>query len=199
MKYIKYDEIVKLPYAKGAVIRDGFPGFREDYLVLHSLIRKYTPGTFMEIGTSTGLGTKVICNAMNIKRFKVFNKNRKVYSIDVPPGTDPKIIYPDGEDGHPAKAGEGCNLPFTQIFGSSLDFDFSPYYPIDAWFIDGKHDYKYAKNDTELALKSDPALIIWHDMQIQGVTDAVIEVMGQRPNYDLFRVTNTRMAFAVKK
>lgn len=197
MRDISFDEIVKSPYSDKAFVRNDFPGFREDYLALHSLIRKYQTATFMEIGTSTGLGTKVICTAMGIGRFQIFKTNKRVYSVDVSPGTDPKIIYPEGEDGHPSRPGKYCNLPYTQILGNSLNFDFSQYYPIDGWFIDGKHNYEYAKNDTKLALKSNPTLIVWHDMQIQGVADAVLEVMKQQNNYDLFKVLDTRIAFAV--
>jgi hypothetical protein len=126
MENIGFSEIVKLPYSSNAVIRSDFPGFKEDYLTIHSLIRKYKPKTIMEIGTSSGLGTKVICNAMGIKKLGRNNKNIKVYSIDVPLGTDPTIIYPHGEDGHPKKPGIYCKLPFIQIFGNSYGFDFSP-------------------------------------------------------------------------
>ena len=195
---ISYNEIVKSPYSEDAIKRRDFPGFKEDYLVLHCLIKKYQPRRFMEIGTSTGLGTKVICKAMGLKRFHR-TPGKIVYSLDVPPGTDPKILYPEGEDGHPRKAGHKCKFPYTQIFGNSYDFDFKPYYPIDAWFIDAKHNYKFVKNDTKLALRSKPVFIVWHDMQIEEVARAVKEVMGKARGYSLFRVLRTRMAFALKK
>ena len=190
MLKIVYEEIVKLPYSEGAVVRRDFPGFKEDYLVLHSLIRKYRPRRFMEIGTSAGMGTKVICKAMG---------GKTVFSIDVPPGTDPKILYPKREDGHPRKAGSKCKFPYKQIFGNTYKFDFKPYYPINGWFIDGKHSYKFTKNDTILALRSKPVIIVWHDMQIPGVARAVKEVMNGTKGYNLFRVKGTRMAFALKE
>lgn len=152
----------------------------------------------MEIGTSSGIGTKVICNAMKIREFW-FNVDKKVYSLDVPPGTNSKILYPDGEDGHPLKTGSECNLPYKQIFGNSYNFDFSPYYPLEGWFIDGKHNYKFVKNDTKLALKSQPILIAWHDLQINEVVLAVKEIMRRVNNYELFRVLGTRIGFAIKK
>ena len=198
MNNISFDEIVTLPYIEGAIIREDFPGFKEDYLVLHCLIKKYTPQTFFEIGTSTGLGTKVICNAMGLQQ-NDSGTGRKVFSIDVPPGTDPKITYPEGEDGHPDTAGVFCDLPYVQVFGNTCNFDFSPYYPIEGWFIDGKHDYQHVKNDTEQALKSNPLIIVWHDMQIQGVSDAVMTVMEHDDRYSLFQAADTRMAFTVKK
>ena len=54
-----YADIVKEPYKKGAIIRSDFPGFKEDYLAIHSIIRTYHPARLLEIGTSTGNGTKV--------------------------------------------------------------------------------------------------------------------------------------------
>lgn len=135
---------------------------------------------------------------MGIKKSGRNKKNVKVYSIDVPVGTDPKIIYPNGEDGHPKEPGEYCKLPFTQVFGNSYGFDFSPYYPIEGWFIDGKHDYKYTKNDTSLALQSDPVIIIWHDADIEEVGKAIVEEMKAHVEYGLFRVIGTRIACAIK-
>ncbi len=204
IKTINYKSLVTAKLASGTFIRKDFPGFEEDYLVIHCLIRKYKPRRFMEIGTSTGLGTKVIAQALMIKRLNfvsrllkktVFSKN-VLYSIDVPPGTDSKIIYPGKEDGHPDKAGKYCDLPYVQLFGNSQNFDFTKYYPLDAWFIDGKHSYKYVKRDTVQALKSKPKLIIWHDTQIPEVTKAISEIMV-RKRYILRFVKDTRIAFAV--
>lgn len=199
IKKINYESIVKLPYCKEAVIRDDFPGFKEDYIAIHSIIRKFKPNRIMEVGTSTGLGTNVICNAMMVQKgiLGFLHGKRKVISIDVPPGTDAAIIYPDGEDGHPQKPGENCSYPYTQIFGSSIKFDFTPYYPIDAWFIDGKHDYEYCSKDTKQALKSDPYLIIWHDMQIKEVYRAVVDTMSGK-SYKVFWINSTRVAYAIK-
>lgn len=198
---LDYKKIVKKPYSEGAIERNDFPGFHEDYLVIHSLLRKYKPKNLLEIGTSSGTGTNVICNSMGVRKGvkgKLLDK-KKVTSIDVPPGTDSSVIYPDKEDGHPERAGANCSFPYTQLFGSSVKFDFSPYYPIESWFIDGKHDYEYCSKDTKQALKSDPDLIIWHDIQIKGVRDAVEDVMGKHPKYHLYRAGDTRVAFAIKQ
>jgi hypothetical protein len=152
----------------------------------------------MEIGTSSGLGTLVICKAMGISRLSM-NK-RKVYSIDVLPGTDPTILYPGGEDGHPARAGERCAYPYAQLFGDSYTLDFLPYYPLEGWFIDGKHSYDYVVHDTQSALEASPILIVWHDMQIEQVERAVVDVMSEYlQSYSLCRAVSTRMAFASRK
>jgi hypothetical protein len=198
MLKISYDEIVKSPYAKNAWIRGDFPGFKEDYLVLHSLIRMYRPKRFMEIGTSSGTGTNVICRAMRVYRY--WGNRETVFSLDVPPGTDPNIIYPEHEDGHPAKAGAGCIYPYTQLFGNSISFDFTPYFPLDGWFIDGKHDYQFCSKDSSSAFSARPALIVWHDFQIDGVRKAIEEAVGfHQYDYVGYHVEGTRIAFAHRK
>ena len=197
---IDYEDIVTSTYMADAIIRDDFPGFKEDYLVVHCLLKKYKPNRLVEIGTSTGVGTNIICNAVGLSRFLFWkNKGIKVYSIDVPPGTDQSILYPDAEDGHPERAGAKCKYPYVQLYGNSVDFDFSPYYPIDAWFIDGKHNYEYAMKDTAQALLSGPFLLMWHDVQIEEVGKAVIDVMDGKKEFELFRVGDTRVACAIKR
>lgn len=205
---LRQAQIVKKPESLGAITRKDFPGFREDYLVLHSLVRKFRPKNIMEIGTSTGLGTKVICKAMGLQTKSIWEKffkkdtkdiYPKVFSIDVPPGTNAKVIYPQSEDGHPDRAGKYCNFPYIQLFGDSTIFNFKPYYPLEAWFIDGKHNFKYASADTRQALKSNPKLIIWHDVQIESVKKAIVSVMKKEKEYRLYRVAGTRIAFASKE
>jgi hypothetical protein len=195
---VTYEEIVRPELARGAVKRRDFPGFREDYLAIHCLVRKHAPERLFEIGTSTGRGTKVICRAMSPRRWRKPETRNRVFSLDVEPGTDPAIIYPDGEDGHPEQPGRDNPYPYTQVFGNSKDFDPSPYLPIDAWFIDGKHDYDYARSDTLLALRTEPRLIIWHDLQIEGVERAVAETMADVSGYTVRRVAGTRVGFAVR-
>jgi hypothetical protein len=197
VKEIAYDAVVRPELAKGAVVRRDFPGFYEDYQVLHCLIREYRPDRLLEIGTSSGNGTKVICKAMSRRPLWPDTKHR-VFSLDVPPGTDPTIIYPGAEDGHPAKAGANNRYPYTQLFGDSRTFDVTPYLPIDAWFIDGKHNYEFAASDTRLALRSEPRLIMWHDLQIDEVAEALVDVLADRPEYEPVRVTGTRVGYAVR-
>jgi hypothetical protein len=194
---IPYEDVVRRELSRGAVKRKDFPGFREDYLAIHCLLRLHEPKRLFEIGTSTGRGTKVICRAMSDRRWGRPDTADRVFSLDVPPGTDPSVIYPEGEDGHPQQAGRDNPYPYTQLFGDSKSFDVSPYLPIDAWFIDGKHNYEYARSDTELALTSDPALIIWHDLQIEEVERAVEDTVRPLGRYRVRRVGGTRVGYAV--
>jgi hypothetical protein len=197
---ITSDQIITPELMKGAYVRHDFPGFKEDFSVIHCLIRKYKPANILEVGTSHGYGTRVLCVAFKVIPF--ISLSSPVYSIDVPPGTDASIIYPDHEDGHPKLTGKHCRFIYRyhQLFGDSRTFDYSPYYPLEAWFIDGKHDYEFCTADTLQALKAKPKLIIWHDLQIEGVHKAVVEVMvREKENYNLYRVMDTRIGFAVRK
>jgi len=203
IKQFSYSQIKRSLLIRDAIIRSDFSGFKEDYLTIHYLIKKFKARVLAEIGTSAGLGTNVICKAIGIKKWQFWKKMPfggapLVFSIDVPPGTDPKIIYPHGEDGHPFKAGMYCKYPYKQLFGDSTKFDFRPYYPIDSWFIDGKHNFTYVSKGTRQALKSEPKLIIWHDLQIKEVEKAVVETMSKKP-YDAYRVSSTRIGFAISE
>jgi hypothetical protein len=198
IEHIAYEEVVRPELEKGAALRPDFPGFLEDYLALHCLIREHQPERFFEIGTSAGNGTKVICNALSRRRWLRPDTRDRVFSLDVPPGTDPSIIYPDAEDGHPAKAGSDNPYPYRQLFGDSRTFDPTPYLPLDGWFIDGKHSYEYVRSDTLLALSADPRLIVWHDMQMDEVAQAVSDVMQDQQEFRVRRVSDTRVGFAVK-
>jgi hypothetical protein len=202
MKKVSFDSIVRDPYLDNIIVRNDFPGFMQDYLVISSLIRRFDPVSLVEIGTSSGSGTRVIARAMGLKQGvlgMVKNRHKKLYSIDVPPGTDPSIIYPGKEDGHPEQAGALCDFPYYQLFGDSTTYDFSALYPIEAWFIDGKHNYKYARLDTLQALKSEPKLIMWHDADIPEVSKAINAVMNKQSAYNTYRVSDSRLAYAVLK
>lgn len=59
-----------------------------------------------------------------------------------------------------------CRKKIVELFGDSLNFDFSPYYKkMDLVFIDGSHSYKYVRSDTQNAFRmlTDKGVIIWHD------------------------------------
>ena len=90
--------------------------------------------------------------------------------------------------------------PYVQLFGDSYTFNFVPYYPLEGWFIDGKHSYDYVVHDTQSALEASPTLIVWHDMQIEQVERAVVDVMSEYlQSYSLCRAVSTRMAFASRR
>lgn len=163
-----------------AILNEGFTGFREDYLVLHSLIRRYKPKTFFEIGTAAGTGTNIICNAM---------QGQHVYSLDLPAQESYK------SEQYPFKLGEYCHLPYTQLRGDSMEFDFS-HYPCEGYFIDGEHDYKHVFRESTEVLKNKPEIIIYHDADMEEVWRAIKDL--NKSGYKLYRVKDTRIAFLIK-
>jgi hypothetical protein len=170
----------------------GSVGFTDDYLVLHVLIQKYNPQSFCEIGTHEGEGTRIICNAMN---------GRPVYSIDLPPDYDEtKEVYKDWTSEKPKEVGKRCEYPYIQLFGNSKDFDFSSFYPIEGWYIDGRHNYKYCYADSINALKSKPKIIIWHDSLMDGVQKAIYQIIDEnKDNYTAYYCGGTRVSWIVRK
>lgn len=174
--------------AKGAIINDEYHGFKEDYLILHCLLRKYQPKSVWECGCNMGVGTKIICNAV---------PEAKVYSFDLPTELAHISLQHPISEGKGDSVGHLCNLPFTLIRGDSLTFDFSEY-PCEAYFIDGEHDFVHPLYESLEILKLNPALVIYHDADIKDVNKAIVLAFRNRTGYQLFRVTDTRIAYAVR-
>ena len=178
-----FQEIVTPELAKGAIINNRHPGFKEDYLVIHSLIRKYNPASLFEIGTNTGFGTKIIKNAIG---------EGTVFSMDLPVKEFRKL------QNYPNEPGLECDIPYVQLYGDSLTFEFERY-PAEAYFVDGAHDYRHVFHEATEILKLSPRLIIFHDADIPEVELAIsdaFDLTGQ--HYAKIRVTGTRIAYAVR-
>jgi predicted O-methyltransferase YrrM len=174
---ITHEQVCKPPYASDAILRND-PLFIDDFLTLHSLLRMSNPASLFEIGTCTGEGTLIIKNAVG---------KGDVYSLDLPPGASSYDLQ---------SIGARCYLPYRQIIGDSLLLNYQDYFPIDAWFIDGAHDYPHVFHETLQALLSDPGIIVWHDADIPEVFQAIKDALDTS-GYLLYRVTDTRIAFAV--
>ena len=175
---LNHQAICKEEYTRGAILRKD-PAFVDDFLILHSLLTMLNPISVFEIGTCTGEGTLIIKNAIG---------NNTVYSLDLPlkeSTYDIQIV------------GKMCTLPYVQITGNSMNLNYSDFYPIDSWFIDGAHEYSYVLHETKQALLSHPKIIIWHDVDIPEVLQAICDGLDEDDNYALFRVSSTRIAFAV--
>ena len=182
-----YEAIVTPELSAGAILNEGFPGFREDYLLLHCLMRREQPKRVMEIGTNIGNGTKIIKNAV---------PDAEVFSLDLPPDQVHKSLIRAGDGG--SRVGSACRgLDYTQLHGNSLTFDFTPYAPLDAWFIDGDHVYENVLLESKQAEATGAHLIVWHDCDIKGVWRGVTEVM-QDSGFTLHRVSTTRIGFALR-
>jgi len=174
--------------AKGAILNEEFTGFKEDYLILHCLLRKYQPKSVFELGTNMGTGTKIIKNAV---------PDAEVFSLDLPTELAHISLQHPINEGKGDSVGNKCDLPFTQLRGDSLKFDYSKY-PCEAYFIDGEHDFAHPLYESLEILKLSPALVIYHDADIKEVNEAIVLAFRNRTGYQLFRVTDTRIAYAVR-
>lgn len=193
--YQVFKDIYNEGIAKDAIINDGHTGFREDYLVLHCLLRQYKPKTFLEIGTNMGVGTSIICNALG--------KEAKMYSLDLPDElASLSLQHPiNGNNGNGA-VGKYCKFPYTQLFGDSLVYDYKSIYPIEGWWIDGEHTERNVFNETMAALDSNAKIIIYHDSDMSEVFSGIqmgFDTHKEGKNYELYRVKDTRIAYAIRK
>lgn len=192
-----YNDIVTPELLAGAIENNEYEGFREDYHVLHCLIRKYKPISLLEIGTNMGTGTNIICNAGK-------NWLMQVYSLDLPTELAHASLQHPVSEGKGDKVGSNCKFHYTQLRGDSMTFHFSQH-PCEAYFIDGEHDYDHPSRESAEAFKQLPKIIIWHDADIAEVWKAISDASEfandwiQGANYDLYRVTGTRIAYALRK
>ena len=93
--------------------------------------------------------------------------------------------------------GYECKAAYIQLRGDSMRFDYSQH-PADGYFIDGEHTFDNVYVETSKIVRQSPSLIIWHDCDVPEVLEAVQDAMQGEP-YDLFRVTDTRIVYAVKQ
>lgn len=190
MNTITFAEIYTEELAAGAILNEEYHGFREDYLILHCLLRKFGIKSVFEIGTNMGTGTKIICNAIG--------PEGKVYSLDLPTELAHISLQHPINEGKGDSVGHRCDLPFAQLRGDSMDFDYSQY-PAEAYFIDGEHDYDHPHHEAICAITNKPKLIIFHDSDMPDVYNAIVDAFTGTKKYDLYRVIDTRIAYAVRK
>jgi hypothetical protein len=187
MKTQTYSDIVTPELLAGAIENNEFPGFKEDYHVLHCLLKLHKPKSVMEIGTNMGRGAEIICNAV---------PTADVYSLDLPTELAHISLQHPISEGKGDKVGSLCKLPFTQLRGDSRTFDFSQY-PCEAYWIDAEHTEAAVKHETKQAVKCKAKLIVWHDSDMPEVMAGILAGIGK--GYELYRVTDTRIAYALKK
>jgi len=150
MKEIDYFDLYDSDLAKGCIIHT-HPPFLKDYITLHILLKIADPSTVMEIGTHVGEGTNIICNAL---------PDAKVYSLDLPMELrDLSLQHPSLKS---MDVGVMCKLPYTQLLGDSMNFDYYKY-PCEAYFVDGEHTEKNVLHETVQILNGKPKLIVYHD------------------------------------
>lgn len=184
-----FNDVYAEDLAEGAIFNDRHPGFKQDYLMLHCLLRKHDIISCFEIGTHVGWGTQIIKNALG--------EDSQVYSLDL---ADEEAYK---SEQHTTKHSNGttgskCTLPYTQLLGDSRTFDYSKY-PVEAYYCDAEHSYENVFRETTAMIKMKPKLIIYHDADSENVYNAVVDSFGDNDEYDLFRIIDTRILYALKK
>lgn len=194
--YIKQlsKEIIKTDTCRGAIINAEYDGFIEDYLVLHCLLRRYAPKTFLEVGTNEGRGTEIIANAL-IQT----GVDYTLYSLDLPYEQVERSLQHPMRNGK--KIGHLCSLFFKQILWDSLEFDYAILGKLEGAFIDGEHDHRHAYHETlQIINQNECGLLIWHDANLTEVWSGLTAAIRESGHaYELFRVTDTRIAYAIRK
>jgi predicted O-methyltransferase YrrM len=170
-----------------------------ELLALAAICALRRPRRVFEFGTYTGSSTLIM--AMNTP------PDTELLTID---------IAPEARETHRHGLGVGGFPPYevgsiyratayaskiTQLLGSSLTFDFTPYHgSCDLIFVDADHSYDFVKVDTATALKllRPGGVIIWDDYiwspqfpECAGVTRTVNELARERP---IYRIDGTRFA-----
>src|SRR3972149_1346571 len=185
---ISYSDIVNEQLSKDAILNNEFPGFKEDYLVLHCLLKRYPVTRFLEIGTNMGMGTLIIKNALG--------DLAHVYSLDLPPEKAHISLQHPISEGKTDSIGYKCYMHYTQVFADSRDFDYSRLYPIDGSYIDGEHVRENVYHESKEMIKAGCKIIIYHDSDIAEVYNAIVDAHAYS-GYILNRVINTRIAYAI--
>ena len=185
----RFADIVTPALAAGAIEHPGCPGstgFREDYLVLHCLLRRANPRRVLEIGTHRGVGTKIIANAV---------PQAEVFSLDLPDAMAHLSQQHPRHDGH--TLGDQCDRPFRQICEDSRTFPYGVLAPLDAAYIDGEHAFEHVKAETLGVIVAGATLIVWHDCDMPPVLAGVVAALPE--DFDFTRVVDTRIGFAERR
>lgn len=189
MRQIEYNKIVTSELLEGNLDYNAHDGFLEDYRALHCLLRLYKPKTIFEIGTNTGEGVNVMATAL---------PRAKIYSLDLDYETMRKNSkqYPLETNGGD-RVGSAVRFPYTQLRGDSMHFDYYSY-PCEAYFCDGEHKFENVFGETFQMLNQRPKIIIYHDSDVVEVEKAIIDCFKVNTYYVVFRVSNTRISYAVR-
>jgi len=191
MKNQTYKDIVTPELLKNTLDHNVHTGFLEDYRVLSCLLKIHKPASLFEIGTNVGGGINVMKTAL---------PSLEIFSLDLDYETMKQNSkqYPIGEKGED-RVGEKAKVKYTQLRGDSMNFDYAAH-QCEAYFIDGEHDQLHAEHESTEVFKLLPKLIIWHDSDMEPVMTGIQNAYKKYSSaYDLYRVTDTRIAYALRK
>lgn len=179
-------ELIAEPCTGGTTLQELF------YLSLIVQVQK--PQVVFEIGTFDGASSAHFA-------FNCADSAAKIYTLDLPVINELQFseiewdFLKERKPGYFIKRYETTTV--HELFGNSIDFDFSPYYgQVDLMFIDGNHKTEYIRHDTSEALKmvKPGGVIVWHDyfgIPGEDVSD-FLEKFAR--NYTVYRIRKTCLA-----
>lgn len=164
------------------------------------LTKAVAPRTVFEIGTFRG--RTALNFALNSSDDCV------IYTLDLPPtdrSTDVAGAMNLADRAIAASSLTGCDYrgkegeqKIRQLYGNSVEFDFSPYFgQCDIVFVDGAHHYDAVVSDTKNALRMarPGGFIVWHDFANYGdyndVTRAILDLL---PGDQIVQLEETQLA-----
>jgi predicted O-methyltransferase YrrM len=143
---------------------------RIDVCVILTLLRRYKPRTFLEIGTNQGYTSLAIKKKFSKLAITTIDPGDKVPGGDRPPIQNGEYLSQD-EIGSVLKPYPDVTIIKERF--EDVDFKDSKF---DCIYIDGNHSYAEVIKDTERALNliAPGGVIIWHDVNnAKEVTDAL--------------------------
>jgi hypothetical protein len=170
------------------------------------LMRVVNPGYIFEFGTYKGLTTRLLLSNLPTR---ADIKSERIYTLDLP---SIEGIQFQGSDIDVAKEAIGFYRKYLdlldkkhlvkQLLQDSLTLDTSQYLKKFQYiFIDGNHQIKYARSDTEKTfemLAEAPSCIIWHDYgnpEFPELTNYIEELAS---SYRIYHLEETMLAFHVR-
>lgn len=171
----------------------------EEQVYLALIAKALKPKCIFEIGTFRG--RSALNFALNCP------DDCKIYTLDLLPDdrqsmmdeahASDAMIIENSLSGIHFKGTEVAHKIY-QLYGNSLEFDYSPYHDkIDIVYVDGAHHYRAVKSDTLNALKmiKPGGVIIWDDFANYGdyndVTRAVLDCL---PSDQVTQIENAQLA-----
>lgn len=148
----------------------------QELVCINALIHRAQPQRLLEIGTLGGRTTlNMVANTQS---------TAEIYTLDLP----------NTEQSRAGTAREMLGRKWTQLYGDSLTFDFSPLYgSLDFVFIDANHSYAHVSSDSVQALRmlrQAGGVIVWHDYTSwdwEGNTRALNDLYAAQKGFGAMR------------
>jgi len=178
-------------------------GVRLDEIVLlASITRHLNPKRIFEIGTCLGRTTvNLAANAKDLEVLYTFDLKNNFPLDKIDWLEQDLLLYQQTKDETGILIeGSPYQDRIIQLWGNSLEFDFSKYRDMDIIFIDGNKNYEYVYSDSVNAFNiiSENGVIIWHDYNYaDGVTKAVDDFTSHK-RLSIYNVHKTTLGVYIK-